>query len=284
MRPGHPSRTMVNTAVQRAAHQLIDDVPLIFTDPIAVGLVPEATEEVIRASAAEYQSAGMKPGRASMALRSRFAEDCLEAAVRRGVRQYVIVAAGLDTFAWRQPAWARDLEIFFVDMPESLDWSREQFRRKGLVEAANIRFVPVDLENDNLEARLADHGLRGQQPIFSSALGIIQFLTPKAIEALFAFAAAAPKRSEMVLSCHPPADDIEGSAQSGLLNSIARGAALGEPWLSLVRPEDIVTRLWRSGFTTVFHLTPELAQARYFAGRNDGLRAARSLQMIAAMT
>ena len=218
-----------------------------------------------------------------MALRSRFAEDRTgEAAVSRGVRQYVIAAAGLDTFPWRQPDWARDVRIYFADMPESLEWALERFGERGLARPANTSFVPIDLETRQLGGDLVATGFDPFEPVFCSALGIIQFLTPDAIQGLFQFVARAPKGSELVLSCHPPSEDLDGPAQSGLRRSIERGAELGEPWLSLVQPEDVVDRLRRAGFSDIDHLTTEMAQLRYFAGRTDGLKAARSLQLIAA--
>jgi O-methyltransferase involved in polyketide biosynthesis len=117
MRHSEPSRTMVNTAVLRAAHQVLDDDPKILVDPIAVGLVPEASIDALRADACHLRGPELTLRRASMVLRSRFAEDRLATAFMRGMRQYVVVAAGLDTFAWRQPTFAQAMRIFAVEMP-----------------------------------------------------------------------------------------------------------------------------------------------------------------------
>src|SRR5215470_2276055 len=116
MVPEQASISMVRTAMRRAAHQVFDRPP-IFEDPVAVGLVPEASEKAILASVEEHCAPLPILLRALFAYRSRFAEDRLAEAAARGVRQYVVVGAGLDTFAWRQPAFANDANIFYVDHP-----------------------------------------------------------------------------------------------------------------------------------------------------------------------
>src|SRR5262245_46907877 len=108
-----PSRTMIHTAMRRAAHQLLDR-PRIFEDPVAVGLVPEASEDTVLGAVDEHRAPLPTLLRALFAFRSRFAEDRLAEAANRGVRQYVVVGAGLDTFAWRQPAFAQNMRIFYV--------------------------------------------------------------------------------------------------------------------------------------------------------------------------
>src|SRR4051812_47076784 len=114
MLPGQPSRTLLRTAIQRAAHQLLD-APLVFRDPLAVGLVPETSEQAIRTAIEQHDQPEAAARRSLFALRNRFAEDRLAGAAARGVRQYVNVGAGLDTFAWRQPEFARGMTIFAVD-------------------------------------------------------------------------------------------------------------------------------------------------------------------------
>jgi methyltransferase (TIGR00027 family) len=273
---------MVQTAMLRAAHQLLDR-PLVFADPIAVGLVPDASEQAILAAAADFRSPPMMLRRASMVLRSRFVEDRLTAAAQRGVRQYVIAAAGLDTFPWRQPIFARDMRIFFADLPASLAWVKERLRERGLAQPSNLTFVPVDLEELRLGPQLITFGLDPRAPMFCSALGIMQYLTPQAVDALLTFAASAPTGSEIAFSFSPPDDELDGLDLSELRRSVARGQRFGEPWLSHMRPRELIFRLKGLGFTDVVHLTPELAQERYFGCRHDGLKASRSGQVIAAV-
>src|SRR5262245_40975847 len=123
MLPGQPSQTLLVPTVARAAHQVLD-VPLILNDPIAVGLVPEVSREAILEAVEEHRAAPAILFRSLFTLRSRFAEDRLAAAVARGVRQYVMLGAGLETFPWRQPDFAHDLHVFFSDHPSTLTWAR----------------------------------------------------------------------------------------------------------------------------------------------------------------
>ena len=282
MRPGQPSQTMVQAAMLRAAHQLLDR-PLIFADPIAVGLVPEASEEAILAAAAEFRSPSMMMRRASMVVRSRFAEDRLAAAAGRGVRQYVIAAAGLDTFPWRQPPFVRGMRIFAADLPATLAWAQDRFRERGLSQPRNLTFVPVDLEHRQLRQQLIEFGFATNEPMFCSALGIVQFLTSDAVNALLLFAASAPKGSEIAFSFSPPDEELNEAELVELRRSMARGEKFGEPWLTRMRPDDVIGRLERFGFTDGVHLTPELAHERYLCGRPDALRISRSSQLIAAV-
>ncbi len=170
MFPGQPSQSMVRTAVQRAAHQILDR-PLILEDPIAVGLVPECSEQAIGDNPDEYDGPTQGLLRAVFAVRSRFAEDRLAAAAARGVGQYVIIGAGLDTFPWRQPPFAKSMRIFFVDHPPTLAWSMERFRERGLPAPPNVTFVPADLEAQELGARLDEHGFDRETATFFSVLG-----------------------------------------------------------------------------------------------------------------
>src|SRR6185436_17057137 len=145
MLAGRPSRTLLGPAVRRAAHQLLD-APLVFSDPIAVGLIPEADAETIRAQFADHQTAESILLRSLFVLRSRFAEDRLAEAASHGVRQYVIFGAGLETFPWRQPEYARNIKIFVADHASSLIWSLTKFWERCLPKPANVAFVPLDLE------------------------------------------------------------------------------------------------------------------------------------------
>jgi methyltransferase (TIGR00027 family) len=279
---GQPSQTMVQTAVLRAVHQLLDE-PRIFDDPVAVDLVPEASREAILAAEQKYRTPVLSLRRASVALRSRFAEDRLATAAVRGVRQYVIVAAGLDTFPWRQPEFARDMQIFVTDFPDSLAALQDCVRRRGLPQPTNIAYVPIDLEQKDLLKPLVAADFDPALPAFCSALGIVQFLTLGAVDALLTFAAQRPEGSEIVFSFTPPDDELGERERSGVHESQTRTQGYGEPWLTRLRASEIVARLKVLGFADITLLTPELANARYFGGRSDGLKSSPSGQMISAI-
>jgi len=218
-----------------------------------------------------------------MVLRSRFAEDRLAASAERGISQYVIVATGLDTFPWRQPPFARDMRIFATDFPASLAWTRERFRERGLHQPSNLTFVPVDLEDRQLGQQLLRFGFASNEPMFCSALGIVQFLTPDAVDALLMFAASAPPGSEIAFSFSPPDDALEEAARIELHRSIARGETFGEPWLTRLHTHEVIGRLRHLGFTEVVHLTPDQVQKRYVGSRLDGLTISGGSQVIAGI-
>jgi methyltransferase (TIGR00027 family) len=278
---GQPSQTMLQTAVLRAAHQLLDE-PRVFDDPIALDLVPEASRDAILRDEQKYRGPVLTVRRAGVVLRSRFAEDRLAAAAARGVRQYVIAAAGLDTFPWRQPSFAREMRIFVTDLPESLAVLQDCVRRRGLPVPANLAYVPIDLERKELLAPLVAAGFDPRLPVLCSALGIVQFLTPGAVDALLTFVARRARGSEIVFSFTPPDDELGERELRGVRESQARTQGYGEPWLTRLRPGELTARLSLLGYSDIELLTPDLANQRYFHQRSDGLASTSSGQVMAA--
>lgn len=221
--------------------------------------------------------------RSLFALRSRFTEDRLAEAAARNVSQYVIVGAGLDTFAWRQPDYARNMKIFAVDYVATLAWTQVRFWERGLPKPANLTFVPVDLEDGRLGERLVEFGFDLDTPSFCSALGVMHYLDRQAVDALLGFASSLKAGSEIVFSFAPPEDDLQGDDVRMAVDAAERVAAIGEPWKTRLRPRELVECLTHFGFSDVFHLTLELAQQRYFAGREDGLKLPGFEQIICAI-
>jgi methyltransferase (TIGR00027 family) len=282
MVPEQASVSMVRIAIRRAAHQLLD-LPRIFEDPVAVGLVPEATEQAILAAADEHRAPLSTLLRGLFAFRNRFTEDRLTEAVARGVRQYVVVGAGLDTFAWRQPSFAHHMQLFYVDHPASLAWTMARFQQCGLPMPGNLSFVAADLETRELAIRLEEHGFKHEAGVFCSVLGVTQYISRDAVEALARFAASMQVQSEIVFSFVLPNDDLEGQELEAALYGVASTNAMGEPWVTRLRVSELFDLLTRLGFGEVFHLTPKRAQQRYFAGRDDMLKAPQLEQLIAAV-
>jgi methyltransferase (TIGR00027 family) len=281
MLPGRPSQTLLNSAIRRGQHQLFDS-PLIFNDPVVLALVPEAKQSNILAEMGDPSESLPTLLRALMAMRSRFAEDRLAQAAARGVGQYVIIGAGLDTFPWRQPKFAADLRIFAVDHPVSLGWVQQRLRERRLGRPANLIHVPADLERQALGEQLNACGFDPDVPTFCSVLGVIHYLDQTAVDALLRFAAGLVAGSEIVLSfvAHEP---MAGDDRDALAQCLARMERLNEPWKYQRKPAELLDHLVSIGFTEVFHLTPELAQRRYFANRSDQLRAPCWEQLIAAV-
>jgi methyltransferase (TIGR00027 family) len=273
---------MVRTAVRRAAHQLLDR-PLIFEDPVAVGLVPECTEQAIRDNPAEFDGPIQGMLRALFVFRSRFTEDRLAAAAARGAGQYVIVGAGLDTFPWRQPPFAKAMRIFFVDHPPTLTWSMERFRERGLAPPPNVTFVPADLEAQELGARLDEHGFDRARAAFLSSLGLTQYLTRDAIDGLFGFAASLPLQSEIVSTFSPPDHDLDSEELATRDWSLTVTRPSGEPWLSRFTAAETFAFLNSLGFGEVFYLSKKRLRERYLSGRTDTLKANRTEDLFAAI-
>lgn len=273
MQPGQASRTIYRVAVLRAAHQILDESPRIFEDPIAVGLTPDASEAQIRAAAGDIRQPLQSRLRSMTLLRSRFVEDELAVAVARGVRQYTILGAGLDTYPWRQPVAARALRIFHTDHPATMAVTDEVFRKRGLTHSSNLVRAGLDLEAPALGARLAAMGFDGGAPAFFSMLGLMQYLSHGALDAIFELVAALPRGSAVAFSFNPPDSHLADGELEEARRSQSRGRSLGEPWLSRPAPAELMVKLGALGFGRVFHLAPELAQRRYFGSRSDGLAA-----------
>lgn len=282
MMTGQPSRTLLGPAVRRAAHQILD-APLVFEDPIAVGLVPEANEEAIRERIAEHQTQESILMRALFAMRSRFAEDRLREAAARGARQYVIFGAGLDTFPWRQPAFARDMQIFLADHVSSLVWTQDKFWERGLPKPKNLTLVPLDLDDAGFGDTLADYGVAPATTTFCSALGVTQYLEPNSVEAILRFVASLARGSEITFSFVPIAEDLEEADRAFAAVSAERAGGFGEPWKTRYSVAEINNLLVDLGFGTVCHLSPERAQKCYFVGRLDALRVPGWERILAAV-
>ncbi len=275
------SATAVSVSTLRAVHQLLDGVPKILDDPIALRLLDPATRQRICSRAAQFQTAKAKRLRAHIVIRSRYAEDCLAEAVRRGVGQYVALGAGDDTFACRQPAWARHLRIFEVDHPASQRAKRDRLRSARIPVPPNVTFVALDFEHDGILTGLRRAGFDPGRPTFVSCLGVLVYLSGVAIAAVFRFVASLPASSEMVFTfarmAGTNADDTPGRDSAA-----AAAAAVGEPWLTRFEPALLVHQLHRAGFSDVALLTSADIEQRYVRDRRDGLRAPRRIRLVRA--
>jgi len=267
------SKTAVGVALLRLAHQLIDAEPRILDDPVAIALAGPEVIEAVRARADELQVPATRALRAHVLLRSRYAEDCLAEAYDRGVRQYVVLGAGGDTFAYRQPAWARDLRVIEVDHPASQQQKRARLAASRVVVPANVEFAAVDFETVSLAEGLVRAGFDLARPAFFSWLGVTMYLTEDAVDAVLAFVGALADDTEIVFTfAQRPTDDPR---DEGRRQMAKQAAEVGEPWLSYFEPVDLTRKLEGFGFSTVSFLHPSDAERKYFAGRADALPAPR---------
>jgi methyltransferase (TIGR00027 family) len=257
-----PSRTQLRTAIRRATHQILDR-HIIPHDPIALQMVPEAADPSVVAQLQSDGAPDLVLLRTLFAIRSRFAEDRLAEASRRDVEQYVVLGAGLDTFPWRQPPFARRMRVIIVDHPASLPFAFARFRAAGLNIPENTSYTPIDLEHDCLLKHLDQCGIYPGKPAIVSMLGVSQYLAATALDRVIQFVAKLPVASELVVSIALPADQLDGSDLRASLRSAHFTASIGEPWITWVSPADLQSRLQEPGFRTIFHLTPDRARELY---------------------
>jgi methyltransferase (TIGR00027 family) len=260
------SKTAIGVAMLRAAHQLLDGEPRILDDTVVVRLLGADREARIRAGADAFREPRAMALRAHVLLRSRFAEERLRDAVGRGVTQLLMLGAGLDTFAYRQPVWARALRIYEVDHPASQGVKRAWLDAAGIALPPNLTFAPIDFEHDTLQAGLQRAGFDPAAMTFVSCLGVLVYLTADAIADLFAFVARLPAQSE----CAFTFGGTRGPEEPGRTSLAARAADVGEPWVSGMEIEDVVAVLARAGLRAPVQPTPDEIRA-YLGRRTDGL-------------
>lgn len=271
------STTARGVALLRAAHLIIDAPPPLLDDSVIATLLGPRTEEYVRAEHERLQSAGARALRSHVLLRSRFTEDSLKSAVARGIKQYVLLGAGLDTFAYRQPEWARELSVVEVDHPSSQALKRERLATAGIRVPANARYADIDFEHETLADGFRRHDVEFDEPTFFSWLGVTMYLTREAIDAVLATVVAFPKGSEIVLTLSQPREAGEDNALA------ERAAEVGEPWISYFTPAELEALLRGHGFSNVTFLMRDDAFARYYHDRRDGLLPPRRTSIATAI-
>jgi methyltransferase (TIGR00027 family) len=279
MEEGRPSSSAQGAAMVRALHRILDDEPKILDDSIAASLL-SAEFDRYKPLLRFFPFSALI--RANFIMRSRYAEDCLAESWRDGVGQYVLLGAGLDTFAYRQPEWASSLRIFEVDFPATQKWKRKKLAAANISIPDNVTLVPVDFERISLQEGLGAAGLNFHVPTFFSSLGVTQYLTAGAFDRALKFVLSLPPRSEIVFSFVLAGSALSAAQRVGVAVVAAISSARGEPWLTRFSPEQLVSKLKSMGFSEVKPFSTDAANSRYFQGRRDGLRTSRIEQMMSA--
>jgi methyltransferase (TIGR00027 family) len=262
----------IGSAANRALHLLADGEPKILEDPFALPLSGFTEAQVL-----DMARSGALPSRSALGvLRTRYVEDRLQAARTRGVRQYVVLGAGLDTFALRNPAPSDGLIVYEVDDPHMQSWTRARLDGLGIAAPDCLRFAPCDFETDSLPTALESAGFARDQPALISWMAVTQFLTHEAVSATLRWAAGLPSGSEIVLTYVIP-----GAEASRMKERLSAVAIRFETFFT---PDEMVSLLERSGFQSVERLTPEEADNLYFTDRSDGLHAPHDEQLVMART
>jgi methyltransferase (TIGR00027 family) len=258
--------------MRRAAHQLYDARPLVLDDPIAVPILgPDYLLEVHKTATKLHKPFSVAL-RAFLVARSRYAEDLLAQSVARGVIQYVLLGAGLDTFAHRNPY--PSLRVFEVDHPATQQWKRELLETSGISTPPSLTYAPVDFEHHSLPEQLQSAGFNPAIPTFFAGLGVVPYLTLAAFRSTLCFIAARPAGSGVVFDYGQPRSALPFFEQLAHDSLAARVQLAGEPFQLFFKPPEIAAELSSNG--TAFHQiedlgTPEI-NARYFANRSDNLK------------
>ncbi|WP_058189036.1 class I SAM-dependent methyltransferase [Terracidiphilus gabretensis] len=270
MLTGKPSRTALRVAIRRAAHQMADHPPVL-NDPITAQLL---TPETVGPSYDRDMERAMHPVgrdfRCMMAARSRYAEDQLADSVAAGVRQYVVLGAGLDTFAYRNPF--SELRVFEVDFPATQEWKRWVLETAGVAVPENLIFAAVDFEHQTLAEGLRAAGADASQPTFFSWLGVVPYLTLPAFRATLATVGGFPAGSAVSFDYAFPPETLSPERR-GIFDRLAeRVAAAGEPFQLFFTEEQMETEFRQAGFHRVEQVDTDEMNQRYFADRADGLK------------
>ncbi len=259
--------------MRRAAHQLLD-TPRIHEDPLALAILGEAQAAAMRADPARLENDLLaKRLRAFLAIRSRVAEDALAQAVDAGVRQYVVLGAGLDTFAYRNPY--PNLQVFEVDHPATQGWKRERLENAHINVPEGVTFVAVDFDRatESLPPILHAAGLRTGEPAFFSWLGVTPYLKSTDVAStLKAIGPLAANGGGVVFDYLISPESMEARQRAGFEALAARVAAAGEPFRSHFEPSTLVAEMLVMGFRTVRDLGPDELNAAYLSNRTDGLQ------------
>ena len=266
--PRSPSRTAVLTAAARALHRE-EPPPWVLDDHLALGLAGGGGLSIAQRLRGELTAENLLTFSRWMCVRARLAEDVVERAVAAGTAQYVILGAGLDSFAYRRPDLLDRLRVFEVDHPASQAWKRQRLAELGVGLPANLVFAPVDFELQTLRDGLLVAGFDFASRAVFSWIGVTMYLTLQAIEATLETVAACPRGSRIVLTYNLPPSALEdqGRAIDGRMSRLV--GEMGEPWISFFTPAEAETLLRRCGFGEVDHFGPEEAIRSYFAGRPD---------------
>ncbi len=266
-----PSRTALRVALRRAAHQLVDHEPLIFRDPFATRIIGlEAAEELRRTPTAARKpySAAM---RSWMVARARFAEDILADGVQRhpGPTQYLVLGAGLDTFALRNPY--PNVRVFEVDHPATQAWKYDSLRAAKLTLPDTATLVPVDFEQQSVRQQLLLAGFQLDTPTVTAWLGVVPYLTPDAFAATCRVLGRFAPGSAVVFDYSQPREVLPPVEQLMHDSLSARVAQAGEPFQLFFTPQTLTAELEVHGLAVAEDLGSLELTARYFAGRTDGL-------------
>lgn len=262
--------TAVRVALWRALHVQIDPPPHVFDDEIGLKLVAPDDGWLLRPDMDPHTT---RHFRASIVARARFIEDLLVERMSQGISQYVILGAGLDTFAQRRPEIASRLRVFEVDRSGPQIWKRQRLLKLNYNIPTWLRFVAVDFEQGELWwDRLADAGFDPNQPTFVASTGVSMYLTQDAIAVMLRqIALTLTPGSLLAKTFLLPLELVELEERSGFETAKKGAQTSGTPFISFFTPQEMLELAREAGFKEVQHVSSAALAQRYFSGRSDGL-------------
>jgi methyltransferase (TIGR00027 family) len=277
-----PESTAVRVALWRAIHVQVDPPPHVLEDEIGLRLVAPDDDWRRRP---DMHPAGTSPFRAAIVARARFIEDLVAEQADQGVAQYVILGAGLDTFAQRRPEIASRLRVFEVDQPGPQAWKRQRLIELGFGIPEWLRLVPVDFEaGGSWWEQLTSAGFDHDEPAVVVSTGVTMYLTKEANAATLRQIAGLAPASTLALTFLLPGELLNDADRAGL-QAAERGArASGTPFISFYTPDEMLALAGEAGFKDARHVGGQLLAERYFAGRTDDLRPSSGEDLLVATT
>lgn len=265
----------------RALHVQIDPPPHVLEDEIGLKLIAPPENWQARP---DMNPAWTSRIRASMVARARFVEDLLAEKVKQGVAQYVLLGAGIDTFAQRNPTVASRLKIFEIDRPEPQEWKRQRLKETGYGLPPNLKFVAVNFENQKWWDQLLNSGFDESKPALIASTGVSMYLTLQANQSTLQQLAQLPTGSAFVMSFLRPLELIDKQDQAMTERAIKGAAASGTPFVSFFAPADLIKMAQSAGFKDAQHISKEMLIDRYFKNRKDGLQPSNGEELLLATT
>lgn len=269
MQTGMPSRTAFKVAATRAAHQVLDR-PLVLEDPVAMAILGTHVQARLEGNLARHRGYAASSARAFVVARSRFAEDHLMQAYTAGARQYIVLGAGLDTFAYRNPH--ADLRVFEVDHPSTQGWKRQRVTAVQVAGGGEVRYAGVDFEKDDLRTALQNACCDFDAPAFVSWLGVTMYLTRETFRQTLTLAGSFAAGSGIAFDYGLPRESLNVLQRMAHDVVARRVKNAGEPFTLLMSPDDVQAELQSAGFNRVEDLGQQEINERYYSNRIDRLK------------
>ena len=275
-----PDHTAVRTALWRALHVEIDAPPHVLVDTVGLRLIDPPADWRERPDMNPVFSATM---RAAIVARARVVDDLVADAAGRGVDQFVILGAGLDTFAERRSDLVPPVRVFEIDQPATQAWKQRRLVESGIGAPAGLRFVPVDFEaGQPWWDALVAAGFDPARPAVVASTGVTMYLSLAAIETTLRELTRLAPGSALAMTFLRPADLLGPDERRGFEIAERGARAAGTPWLSLFAPDDFIALVRSAGFHDVEYVSADDTTTRYFADRPDGLRPSNGEEMVIA--